>query len=190
VVYFNRTCLHLQVSNRSLIIFSFACLIVSEFVYLKILYANLAFQHLGFFLLAMAISSHLLERIEQRTAVAAGMVFVVLLILAGFGVKHPLLSLVMIVSVCLFLNWFVCLCKTETVWYRMVVDWLASLGAASMAIYVMHTIFSAGLREFLLSLSIDAPLPHLILGTIVGLVAPMIVLAVVKRWGLTRAMGI
>jgi fucose 4-O-acetylase-like acetyltransferase len=51
---------------------------------------------------------------------------------------------------------------------------LGYLGVSAMAIYVLHTIFSAGLREALLAAGIDAPTPHVVLGIAAGVVLPIL----------------
>lgn len=67
---------------------------------------------------------------------------------------------------------------------------LARLGALSLAIYVMHTMFSAALRIGLLAIGIDDPALHMVLGTAVGLVGPVMVFAVADRIGVSRVMGL
>ncbi|CAN0594949.1 unnamed protein product, partial [Ectocarpus sp. 12 AP-2014] len=68
--------------------------------------------------------------------------------------------------------------------------WLAALGVASMAIYVMHTIFSAVLREVLQALNVVVPFVHLVGGTLVGIAGPLILLVVFRWLGVTRALGL
>lgn len=51
---------------------------------------------------------------------------------------------------------------------------LGYLGVSAMAIYVLHTIFSAGLREALLAVGIDAAAPHILLGVAAGVVLPIL----------------
>jgi len=69
-------------------------------------------------------------------------------------------------------------------------SWLATLGMASMAIYVMHTIFSAVVREGLQALDMNDPIVHLVAGTLIGLLAPVILLGVFRRFGMTRILGL
>lgn len=66
----------------------------------------------------------------------------------------------------------------------------AAIGHASMSIYVMHTIFSAGFREVLLAVGIDGTWPHIIGGTAIGIIAPLVVLWVTKRVGLSTLLGL
>ena len=68
--------------------------------------------------------------------------------------------------------------------------WVA-LGHASMAIYVLHVLFVAGVRIVLhKGLGIDQPFVILALACIVGIAAPLLVRAVVQRAGLGRALGL
>ena len=67
---------------------------------------------------------------------------------------------------------------------------LFALGQASLAIYVMHTIFSAGLREALLAAGVvNIPL-HLLLGTAVGLLLPWLVYRAVRGRRAQLALGL
>jgi fucose 4-O-acetylase-like acetyltransferase len=68
--------------------------------------------------------------------------------------------------------------------------WLAVLGAASMSIYVLHTIFSAGVRIAWRMSGIDNNLAALVLGTMVGIVAPLAIWAVARRFGLLPWLGL
>lgn len=66
---------------------------------------------------------------------------------------------------------------------------LTVLGAASMAIYLAHTIFSASLREALMVLGVQTLWVHLLLGTLIGLIAPLAVLAMARRTGAKHLLG-
>lgn len=58
---------------------------------------------------------------------------------------------------------------------------IAFLGVISMPIYVMHTIFSAGLRIMLLQVGLDSLLIHFVLGTVIGIIGPLIFYILLKR---------
>lgn len=75
---------------------------------------------------------------------------------------------------------------------RHVLPWrfLILTGQASLAIFVAHTIFSAGLRIVLVSQGVVAPGPHLILGILVGIAGPLGLLWVARRAGIARAVGL
>ncbi len=67
---------------------------------------------------------------------------------------------------------------------------LALLGTASMAIYVLHTIFSAGLRMALLAIGYSNNLVALVLGTLIGLAGPLLVWAVARHYRLLPWLGL
>lgn len=68
--------------------------------------------------------------------------------------------------------------------------WLALLGTASMAIYVLHTIFSAGLRMGLHAIGFSNNLAALVLGTLIGIVGPLAIWAVARRYRLLPWLGL
>ena len=68
--------------------------------------------------------------------------------------------------------------------------WLSALGMASMAIYVLHTIFSAGLRIGLHALGYSNNLVALTLGTIVGLIVPFLIFLVARHHGVLPWLGL
>lgn len=59
---------------------------------------------------------------------------------------------------------------------------LAFLGVASMGIYLAHTIFSAGIRTVLGRFTQDVTL-HMIAGTLIGLIGPLILYILIRRIG-------
>ncbi|MFN3280130.1 MAG: acyltransferase family protein [Tabrizicola sp.] len=59
---------------------------------------------------------------------------------------------------------------------------LARLGAASMGIYLAHTIFSAATRAVLARFTQDLSL-HMIAGTLAGIIGPLVIYAVIRRIG-------
>lgn len=73
-------------------------------------------------------------------------------------------------------------------------DWLRSslsmLGVASMTIYLAHTIFSAAFREALLSFGVTNAPVHIVVGTVAGIVGPLALLALARRFGIARALGL
>lgn len=63
--------------------------------------------------------------------------------------------------------------------------WLAALGAASMAIYLMHVLAGGGCRILMKSLlGIDDASAHLVLGTLLGTLLPLAAFRVATRWRL------
>jgi fucose 4-O-acetylase-like acetyltransferase len=68
---------------------------------------------------------------------------------------------------------------------------LALLGRASLAIYVMHTIFSAGLRIIIKVGGIAVPTPlTLVATTAAGVAGPLGVWLVAERWGVSMPLGL
>lgn len=67
---------------------------------------------------------------------------------------------------------------------------LAYLGASAMAIYVLHTIFSAGMREALFATGIDWAAPHVVAGILAGLVLPILVREACLRIRVARPLAI
>ncbi len=59
---------------------------------------------------------------------------------------------------------------------------LAYLGLCSMGIYLAHTIFSAGIRAALGRFTTDLTL-HMIAGTLIGIIGPLIIYAIIRRVG-------
>lgn len=59
---------------------------------------------------------------------------------------------------------------------------LAGLGVASMGIYLAHTIFSAGTRAVLARVTPDLT-AHMILGTLAGIIGPLVIYAIIRRVG-------
>jgi len=67
---------------------------------------------------------------------------------------------------------------------------LAYLGASAMAIYVLHTIFSAGARETLLATGIAAPGTHLAVGILAGIALPILVRETCLRIRVARPLAL
>lgn len=59
---------------------------------------------------------------------------------------------------------------------------LAFLGVSSLGIYLAHTIFSAGIRAVLGRFTFDLTL-HMIAGTLIGIIGPLIIYIVIRRVG-------
>jgi fucose 4-O-acetylase-like acetyltransferase len=67
--------------------------------------------------------------------------------------------------------------------------WLATLGRCSMAIYLAHTIFSAALRALLVKAGVIDETAQMLLGTAVGLGAPMALFSATQRLGVSKYLG-
>ncbi len=72
-----------------------------------------------------------------------------------------------------------------------VTQWISKLGVASLAIYVMHTIFSAGARV-VLGWAIPGmdPAAGIVIATIIGIAAPFAIFLVADHFGYGRILGI
>jgi len=68
---------------------------------------------------------------------------------------------------------------------RVRIEWLLFIGASSMTIYLMHILAGSGVRVILSHfLGIDSVPMHLVLGTLVGLLAPLVAQMIIKRYDL------
>lgn len=67
---------------------------------------------------------------------------------------------------------------------------LVYLGIGSMAIYVLHTIFSAAFRGGLIAIGITGWLPHLFIGIAVGIIGPLIVRHVAHKYKVARILAL
>jgi len=66
------------------------------------------------------------------------------------------------------------------------VDWLLFIGASSMTIYLMHILAGSGARVILSKfMGIDSIPLHLVVGTLVGLLAPLAAQWVITRFNLS-----
>ncbi len=70
------------------------------------------------------------------------------------------------------------------------VPWLSVLGQASMAIYVLHTIFSAGLRIGARQTGFSDNLLLLAAGTLVGIIAPYLMWRIAGRYHIVPLLGL
>ncbi|TCM75877.1 fucose 4-O-acetylase-like acetyltransferase [Rhodovulum steppense] len=67
---------------------------------------------------------------------------------------------------------------------------LAALGAASMIIFLSHTLFSASLRIGLLAAGIGDLVLHLVAGSLVGLLLPLLLKRAAERTGRSALIGV
>jgi peptidoglycan/LPS O-acetylase OafA/YrhL len=63
--------------------------------------------------------------------------------------------------------------------------WLVLLGAWSMPIYLAHIIFASGFRIVLMKLGIEHTLLHVVGGTLVGIIGPIILYKLSKSMRFT-----
>jgi fucose 4-O-acetylase-like acetyltransferase len=95
---------------------------------------------------------------------------------ARFGIA--LVSIAAIVALCQWLS-------------RWKPTWLAVIGRASMAIYVMHIMASSGARIILQKLFGITSLPiHLVIGSMLGILLPLLALKLLEQLRLRRILGV
>ncbi|WP_223532583.1 acyltransferase family protein [Pseudomonas sp. GL-RE-20] len=65
------------------------------------------------------------------------------------------------------------------------IQWLLYVGVSSMTIYLMHVVAGSSVRVALSKfLGIQSPSAHLIIGTLIGIIAPLVAQAIIKRYHL------
>ncbi|EXF47462.1 acyltransferase [Pseudomonas sp. BAY1663] len=68
---------------------------------------------------------------------------------------------------------------------RFRVDWFLFIGASSMTIYLMHILAGSGVRVILSKfMGIDSVVLHLVLGTVIGIAAPLAAQLLINRYNL------
>lgn len=128
------------------------------------------------------------KQFSCRPAVLAGTIVVLVLPFAltfridqealppGMTVIRALLGIAAVIAVAMF-------CAPRA-------RWLSALGMASMAIFVLHTFFSAGLRIALSAVGYSNDLVALMLGTVVGVVMPFLIWLIAQRYGMLPWLGL
>lgn len=139
-----------------------------------------AVLHLPFFLAGIALSRSARIKVPRPVAVLSGVLALGLIWLAVPGAVRPVHAFAIVVTLCV--------CVAGMLQGRP--GTLFALGQASLAIYVMHTIFSAGLREFLLAAGAVNVSLHLLAGTVVGLLFPWLVYRAVRGQRAQVALGL
>jgi fucose 4-O-acetylase-like acetyltransferase len=77
-----------------------------------------------------------------------------------------------------------------SIFARQWLTWLAPIGRASMAIYLLHTIFVAAARMVALALDVSVGAPLVVALTLFGLAAPMALYALTSRYGLSLRLAL
>ncbi len=65
--------------------------------------------------------------------------------------------------------------------------WVRFMGQYSLYIFVMHVLFAAGIRTLLLKIGVDGFVIHMIAGLSIGIIVPVLIAKVCKRFGTTWA---
>lgn len=137
--------------------------------------------HTPYFLLGVAAGGFLRWRPTPAITLLSGLAFAGLLWLVG-GVQASVLHSLALLA----LGWVLML---GTLRPSATLRLFCLLGQGSMAIYLTHTIFSAALRIAMLKLELDSLALVLMATTLIGLILPLIALAVARRLKLTKLLG-
>jgi len=70
-----------------------------------------------------------------------------------------------------------------------VADTLAAIGRLTMPIYLTHILFTAATRLALVKLGVDTLMPHVILGTVIGVIGPLLCVWAANRLQLSTLIG-
>lgn len=134
---------------------------------------NSAVIFLPFFLAGMAVETLVGFRPGHRVTILCGLSAVCLAMLAGLEqwVGASLVSLIIVLLLCVAIAGI----DRHGLQAGRLMRCIRFAGQASLAIYVMHTIFSGAMREGLIALGVTEIWLHLLLGTVVGLVLPCLV---------------
>lgn len=75
---------------------------------------------------------------------------------------------------------------TLSMWLgRFRIQWLLFFGASSMTIYLLHILAGSGVRVIMSAfLDIDSIVAHLLVGTLIGLAAPLLAQVIIQRYNL------
>lgn len=144
-----------------------------------------ALQHFPFFIAGIALGGVAHVRPPMWLVAVSALLFGGLLFaVAGQGAPLILsLALILLASV------VIARLDPNTDQAAPALNLLRSLGAYSLAIFLAHTIFSAGLRIVLLMLGIEVLVVHLILATLVGLIGPVLLVLLARKMRLAGVLG-
>lgn len=140
-------------------------------------------EHLGVFLLGMAMAHLNVKAVSKQMLLALCALFVGVETIVLFSDETPLR---VVVTAALLAVAAAVLCAHLTT--GAACRWLATLGGLSMAIYLAHTLFSVATR-IVLSRFTEDPAPHLILGTLAGLIGPILLYHSLRRIAPPRVFG-
>lgn len=147
-----------------------------------------AIQYAPFFILGMIIFPYIHKPVQLGPAAIALCVALALIALKAAGLL-PLPKLIVAPVICLAL--FVAILGIAPHLLSMRIGaFLSYCGTASLAIYVMHTIFSASMRETLFAFGVTSVSVQLCLGVIAGLVGPIAFYELVKGHRAQRILGL
>lgn len=145
-----------------------------------------AVHYFPFFLAGLACAG--LVRVRPPLWVAPLALIAAVVLIGRAAVPYPPLPLTMVILLLLWLA-ITAVCAAAGDRPGAALAWLALLGGLSMPIYLAHTIFSAGLREVLISGGITNLPLHLIAAMAIGIIGPVILSHAAARLRLARVLG-
>ena len=143
---------------------------------------------LPYFIVGIALGDHL-KRIPQNgpLPLVAG---ITLLIGFGFVMTAPIEGHILLIMFAMTMSLLVVFLCAGSHWLPPGLHALLSrMGRATMAIFLLHTFFSAALREVLLLAGVTDVSLHMGLSVAIGVAGPLFVFALARRFGLSRALG-
>ena len=141
----------------------------------------------GYFVLGIAMGAWSSERVARLPALILLATSCLLIAIAANEAGSALLTALTVVTLCGAISGLDSAANGANSFLSSA---LRYLGFASLAIYMLHTVFSAGVREVLISMGIlNLPL-HLFAGNVAGLLLPILVLSLVQKKNLQRILGL
>jgi len=137
-----------------------------------------ALQYLPFFYLGVVLShENAFDRLSRNAGLIAAGVFISMIavwpLIKDAGIAWPASF---VVTLC-FLVAIAKLSEKYAFWGK---GLALNLGKATFAIYVAHTIFSATMREVLFVASVNNVVMHMLVGTLIGIIGPLIFVKIAK----------
>lgn len=173
--------------NNKKIVFVIAIFLHIINIYLKTeIYAiDIVAEYLVYFYLGAILVNRLKERSKTKNVIIYTITFILLALLYCFMIKEQIIDnrilqilkillaiLGTLVSIQIFKNLTDVIAKQKI---------LNEISKNTFAIYLMHTIFSAGIRIVLLKLEITNFYLHFVLGLLIGILGPIVVAKILEK---------
>ncbi len=158
----------------------------SSFFYVPSLLWGPMVQHIPYFLAGIGFGAFAILRTPQWLAIVSGIAFAWLL--AGVAAQGASVGQSLVLVLLLWVVWSRIDASAATAPRLLAV--LRYLGTASMAIYLSHTIFSAAVRVILLKIGAGELWLVLIATWSAGVLCPLVLLSLARRFGLVRILGL
>lgn len=188
LIHFASTALLSRLGNSArLLAFAFALTLALSFMHVALpsLIAP-ATQYLPFFLLGLVWSAQKNASATTSVALAGLLVSIAALALPAFGIDTPpIIVVVSLLSVCGFAQF-----ASRFLDAGWGAAFLARIGEASLAIFVMHTIITGGTRSGLSRLGIDDLAVHVLAATVLGVCLPLAFHQIAKRLHVLTWLGL